>query len=157
MFITKIRKNKFEVIVVIIAFLISIIWSIYNLKNFDNNKINFKGNWYNQLIYADIGHNWSMADDFRKKLHDEEGFFESLPIYEKYFLPVIIVGYYYHIIDKEIYVSKPNEQKVIKIDNKKFGLLLIQIVFFYSSVIFLAFQLKKKIDPLLYKLIIFFL
>ena len=157
MFITKIRKNKFEVIVVIIAFLISIIWSIYNLKNFDNNKINFKGNWYNQLIYADIGHNWSMADDFRKKLHDGEGFFESLPIYEKYFLPVIIVGYYYHIIDKEIYVSKPNEQKVIKIDNKKFGLLLIQIVFFYSSVIFLAFQLKKKIDPLLYKLIIFFL
>ena len=117
MFITKIRKNKFEVIVVIIAFLISIIWSIYNLKNFDNNKINFKGNWYNQLIYADIGHNWSMADDFRKKLHDEEGFFESLPIYEKYFLPVIIVGYYYHIIDKAIYLSKPNEQKVIKIDN----------------------------------------
>ena len=157
MFITKIRKNKFEVVVICIAFLISIIWSLYNIKNFDNNKINFKGNWYNQLIYADIGHKWRKADDFRKKLNDGESFFEALPIYEKYFLPNIIVGYYYYIIDKEIYEKKPNGQRVIKVDNNKIGLLLAQIIFFYISVIFFASQLKKKVDPLLYKLIIFFL
>ena len=157
MLTTKIRKNKFEIIVISTAFLISIIWSIYNIKNFDNNKINFKGDWYNQLIYADIGANFSKADDFRKKLRNGESFFEALPIYEKYFLPNIIVGYYYYIVDKEIYENKPNDQRVIKVDNKKFGLLFIQIIFFYISVIFFASQLKKKIDPLLYKLIIFFL
>ena len=75
MLLTKIKKNKFEIIVISIAFLISISWSLYNLKNFDNNRINFKGNWYNQLIYADIGHNWSKADDFRKKLQKGEKFF----------------------------------------------------------------------------------
>ena len=90
MLLTKIRKNKFEIIVISIAFLISVIWSLYNLKNFDNNRINFKGNWYNQLIYADIGHNWSMADDFKKNLQKGESFFEALPTYEKYFLPVIM-------------------------------------------------------------------
>ena len=157
MLLTKIKKNKFEIIVISIAFLISISWSSFNLKNFDNNRINFKGNWYNQLIYADIGHNWSMADDFRKKLQKGESFFEALPTYEKYFLPVIIVGYYYHIIDKDIYENKPNGQKVIKVDNYKFGLLLLQIIFFYSSIIFFTKKFKEKLDPLLYKLIIFFL
>ena len=144
MLLTKVRKNKFEIIVISIAFLISVIWSLYNLKNFDNNRVNFKGNWYNQLIYADIGHNWSMADDFRKKLQKGESFFEALPTYEKYFLPVIIVGYYYHIIDKDIYENKPNGQKVIKVDNYKFGLLLLQIIFFYSSIIFFSKNLKKN-------------
>ena len=148
MLTTKIRKNKFEIIVISIAFIISIIWSLYNIKNFDNNKINFKGDWYNQLIYADIGANFSKADDFRKKLRNGQSFFEALPIYEKYFLPNIIVGYYYYIVDKEIYENKPNDQRVIKVDNKKFGLLFIQIIFFYISVIFFASQLKKKIDRL---------
>lgn len=152
-----IKKNKFEIAVLGIAFLISILWSSYNLKNFDNNKINFKGNWYNQLIYADTGHNWSMADDFRKKLQNGEGFFNALPPYGKYFLPVIIVGSYYHIIDKEIYEKKPNGQKVIKVGNYKFGLLIIQIIFFYLSVIFFSKELKKKINSLLHKTIIFFL
>ena len=78
MLLTKIKKNKFEIIVISIAFLISISWSSYNLKNFDNNRINFKGNWYNQLIYADIGHNWSMADDFRRSFKKEKVFLRLL-------------------------------------------------------------------------------
>ena len=156
MLLTKVRKNKFEIIVISIAFLISVIWSLYNLKNFDNNRVNFKGNWYNQLIYADIGHNWSKADDFRNKLQKGENFFEALPTYEKYFLPVIIVGSYYHLINEEIYENKPDGQKVIKVDNYKFGLLFLQIIFFYSSIILFATRSKKKLDPLYYRLIIFF-
>ena len=150
MLTTKIRKNKFEIIVISIAFIISIIWSLYNIKNFDNNKINFKGDWYNQLIYADIGANFSKADDFRKKLRNGESFFEALPIYEKYFLPNIIVGYYYYIVDKEIYENKPNDQRVIKVDNKKFGLLFIQIIFFYLFVIFFSMFRSKYNSVVLY-------
>ena len=85
MLLTKIKKNKFEIIVISIAFLISISWSSFNLKNFDNNRINFKGNWYNQLIYADIGHNWSMADDFRKKLQKGESFLKLCPLTKNIF------------------------------------------------------------------------
>ena len=74
----------------------------------------------------------------------EKSFFEALPTYEKYFLPVIIVGYYYHLINEEIYENKPNGQKVIKVDNYKFGLLLLQIIFFYSSIIFFSKKFKKN-------------
>ena len=78
-------------------------------------------------------------------------------LYEKYFLPVIIVGSYYHLINEEIYENKPDGQKVIKVDNYKFGLLFLQIIFFYSSIILFATRSKKKLDPLYYRLIIFFL
>ena len=150
MLLTKVRKNKFEIIVISIAFLISVIWSLYNLKNFDNNRVNFKGNWYNQLIYADIGHNWSKADDFRNKLQKGENFFEALPTYEKYFLPVIIVGSYYHLINEEIYENKPDGQKVIKVDNYKFGLLLYKLSFLLFNH-FILQRSKKKLDPLYYR------
>ena len=39
---------KFEQIVILIS-IISIIWGSYNLNKFDKIKLNFKGQYYNQL------------------------------------------------------------------------------------------------------------
>ena len=155
--INKIKKIKFELLVVLFAFFLSVLLALHNLKTFDNNKLNYKGNWYNQFIYVDTGHNWSDADDFRERLKNGKSFFNALPAYEKYFLPTITVGLYYYFIDKEIFVIKSNGQKVIKTGNYKFGYLFIQIIFFYLSILYFSKQLKKKVNRLLFKLIILFL
>jgi isoprenylcysteine carboxyl methyltransferase (ICMT) family protein YpbQ len=136
---------------------LSILLALHNLKTFDNNKLNYKGNWYNQFIYVDTGHNWSDAEDFRERLKNGKSFFNALPAYEKYFLPTITVGLYYYFIDKEIFEIKSNGQKVIKTGNYKFGYLFIQIIFFYLSILYFSQQLKKKVNKLLFKLIIIFL
>ena len=69
------QKNKFEYLLLIISILISLVWSVYNLKNFDKIKINFEGRFYNQLLYEDLESNWRSAETFRKKLKMEEKFF----------------------------------------------------------------------------------
>ena len=43
-----------------------------------------------------------------------------------FLLPSIIVGYYYHLIDKEIYEEKEDGQIVIKEQNFKFGLIFFK-------------------------------
>ena len=151
------KKNKFEYIVVSISVLLSFLWSIYSLNNFDKTKINFDGNWYNQLLYADLGRKWDEADEFKKKLDKGDGFFNAMPVYEKYLLPTIIVGYYYHLIDKDIFEKKDDGQKVIKIKNYKFGLLIFQIIIFYLSILLFAKEIKKKVNENIFKFIIIFL
>jgi hypothetical protein len=157
MFTHKIKKNKFELLLITIAFLISFAWADFNLKNFDNNKINFNGKWFNQIAYHDLDANWRAGDEFRNRLKNGENFFEALPLYEKWFLPAVIVGAYYFIIDEEIYELKNNGQKVIKTENSKFYLILFQIIFFYFSLIIFSKQLKKKVNNFLYKTILIFL
>ena len=155
--VENLKKNKFEYIVLLTAILLSFSWSIFNLNNFDKTKINHLGNWYNQLLNYDLKANWVAADKFKIKLDKNEGFFYSLPAYEKYFLPTVMVGYYYHLIDKDIFEIKDNGQKVIKVKNYKFNLLIFQIIFFYLSVLLFAQQLKKKINKNLYRLIVILL
>ena len=46
-----------------------------------------------------------------KKLSKGKNLWFSLPSYDRFFLPSVIVGYYYHLIDKEIYEFKRKRQK----------------------------------------------
>ena len=68
------------------------------------------------------------------------------------------MGLYYHIIDEEIYELKQNNQKVIKEKNYKFGIIVFQILIYYSSVLFFSNSLKKHISKNLHfdKSIVFF-
>jgi len=149
-------RVKFEYFFLIISILIGIFWSIYSLKSFDTIKINHDGRFYNQLTYHDLENNWREAENFRKKLKNGENFFEAIPSYGKYFLPVITLGSYYYIIDREILENNEN-YSVIKTKNFKLGFLLIQILFFYFSLSLFAKQIKKKVSDNLYKIIFIFL
>ena len=62
----ELKKNKFEFILILFGVLISILWSTYNLKNFDTYKVNYSGVSYNQLIYHDMHRSWKIADNFKK-------------------------------------------------------------------------------------------
>ena len=151
------KQNKFVTISISIALIINIAWSFYNLNKFDNIKVNFEGEYYNQLLYSDLGPTWIIADRFKKKLDNGESFFSSIPAYERFLLPSILVGYYYHLIDKEIFENKNENKKVIKEKNFKIFLLLFQILIYYSSVLLISNEIFKRFDYQKSKLIILFL
>lgn len=153
----RILNSKFELILIIFAFSISLFWASFNLNNFDNNKKNFYGNWYNQIAYHDIHAKWFIADNIRNDLKNGKSFFEAIPTYEKYFLPSVIAGTYYYVINQEMFIEKSNGQKVPKIDNYKFGLIFFQILLFYFSILIFSLILKKKVNTFIYKIILIFL
>ena len=139
-----IKKNKFEYFILTIAVLLSLIWGAFNLNKFDKVKTNFDQKYFNQLLYADLNSVWDGADKFRKNLEDGNGYLESVPKYERFLLPSIIVGTYYYLIDEEIYEKKGNDQRVIKENNFKFGLLILQILFYFLSLFFFFKRIKKN-------------
>ena len=149
------KKTKFLLIIFLILF--SFFWCNYNLNKFDNVKINADNEYYNQFLYGDLAATWSIANKFKKQLDADKNLFESIPPYERFFLPPIFVGLYYHIIDEEIYELKQNNQKVIKEKNYKFGIIVFQILIYYSSVLFFSNSLKKNVSKNLHLIILFFL
>ena len=71
-------------------------------------------------------------------------FFSSLPSYERYFLPAVIVGSYYVLIDKEIFDKDSSENKIL-LKNYKFGILIIQIFLYYFILFFISNLLEKNL------------
>ena len=65
MIINKFKNYRIDYIIIFIAVLLSIFWSLYNLKTFDKLKINYEGKFYNQLLYADLYATWSTADEVK--------------------------------------------------------------------------------------------
>ena len=136
MVIKNLKDNKFEYLIIFCAFLISILWAVYNLNKFDQHKVNFDGNYYNPLLYADLNSTWSTAEKIRNNLKKKQSFINSIPEYDRFFLPSILIGYYYHILDKDIYEKKGDNDFVIKKDNFKFGFLFLQITFYFITIFF---------------------
>lgn len=154
-----IQKNlfKIEIIIIFFSIILSFYFAISDLKKFDKIKVNFENESYNQLLYEDLGYTWQIADEFRKKLNSGKSFIESLPNYKHYFLPSIIVGYYYHLIDQDIFVEQLNNKDVIKVKNSKLPLLIFQIFIYYLSVFIFTKELKKKVKLPIYLPVLIFL
>ena len=102
-------KKKFEFFIILFSIIVSIIWSSYNLNKFDKIKINFDKQYYNQFLYEDLQATWFTANEFKKSLDSGNAFFESIPDYNRFLLSSIIVGYYYHVLDQDIYEKKEND------------------------------------------------
>lgn len=152
----KINKSFFSKLIAI-SLIINVTLSLYNINKFDNIKQNYNDKYFNQLLYADLGPTWIIADKFKKRLDNGDSFFNALPAYERFLLPSIIVGLYYHIINEEITETRENKQIVIKEDNYKIYLLLLQILFFYLSIILLSKEVFKKFSEFKSKIIILLL
>ena len=134
--------GKLELLIIIFGLILNLSIAQYSLNKFDKHVTNNSGETYNLIVGSDLIETWSIADNFRKKLSTEKNLWSSLPSYDR-FLSSIIVGYYYHLIDKEIYELNSSNEKVVKIKNYKFGILLIQIFLYYIA-IFIIFAIKKK-------------
>ncbi len=140
--------NKFflktELIIVLFGIILNIVVAQYNLNKFDKTYKNYEGKSYNQILGSDLIDCWTYSEEVRERLSEQKGFFASLPSYKTFLLPPIIVGTYYHIIDKEIYKTIETGEQVAKSNNYKFGLLLIQILLYYTSIYFFSIAIKDK-------------
>ena len=150
--------KKKELLIIIFGIILSIGIAKINLNKFDKiNEYTF-GVKYHPMIKSGNHGVWVTADKFRKKLSSGNGFFQSIPAYERFLLPAIFVGSYYYILDKEIFEKKKyKDKKIIKVKNYKFGILLIQILVYYSSIYFLTKKIKTIFNNNYHLIVLLFL
>ena len=148
---------KKEIIIIIFGILLNFLASHYNLNKYDKIIKNYEGTSYNQIHGSDLRNIWGYAENFREKISQTDNLFESLPHYERFYLPSILIGFYYYLIDKEIYETIDTGEKVVKENNYKFGLLLIQILLYYFCVYFFVEILKNKYQIKYHYILLIFL
>ena len=73
------------------------------------------------MIKNDVYTVWTTADEIRKDLNNGNDFFQSLPEFKREFLPSVIVGLYYHILDKEIFDLTNGEKIFISSDKANYN------------------------------------
>jgi len=137
--------NKIIITTLLIAIITNIFFSYQKIKSYDGFRENSIGNLEHYMIRSDIYHGWTRADEFKKNLEIKKSLYDSFPIYDRSFLPNVLIGLYYFIINQEIFDDTPinqNEKKV-KVDNNKIGFLVLQIIFFYLSLFYLSRKLKN--------------
>ena len=139
------RLNYFkkEYLVILLGLIISIFTSINHLSKYDKIYEPIEGPKYHQMIKNDVYTVWTTADEMRNDLNNGNDFFQSLPEFKREFLPSVIVGLYYHILDKEIF-DLTNGEKNIKENNLKLGILLIQTILYFLSVYFLFYTIQNN-------------
>ena len=137
---------KKEFIIILIGIIISFTIASKNLEKFDKIVNNSSGEPKHMMLTSDMRYVWKLAEKFRFHLSNGKSFFEALPIYDRAFLQPILVGYYYHIIDKKIIEKNDKGQIIIKTQNSKLGILVIQILIYYLSVYFFIIQFSKRFN-----------
>ena len=152
----KIKFFSIRNLLIFSGIIICYLSSIDTLKKYDRYEINNEGVLTHQIIRSDIQAAWNTAEEFRFKIENGENFFSSLPSYERYFLPAVIVGSYYVLIDKEIFDKDSSENKIL-LKNYKFGILIIQIFLYYFILFFISNLLEKKFGVKYSTLVILFL
>ena len=138
--------QKKEFLIIIIGIILSLILAIKNLENFDKIENNSIGKPKHLMITSDMRHVWELAEQLRSDLSEGKSFHQVLPIYDRAFLQPILVGLYYHILDEKIYENNEEQELVIRIQNFKLGILIIQIFIFYFAVYFFITQFSKRFN-----------
>ncbi len=137
---------KKGLLVILIGIITSLVIASKNLEKFDKIVENSVGKPKHMMLTSDMRHVWEVADKFRSNLSQGKSFTDSLPIYDRAFLQPILIGYYYYILDKEIYEKNQNNKFIIKTKNFKFWILFIQILLFYLAIIFFFTQYSKTFN-----------
>lgn len=135
--------KKREFIIVLLGMILSLTIASKNLEKFDKIVKNSVDEPRHMMLTSDMKHVWDVAEKFRLDLSQGKSFTDSLPIYDRAFLQPILIGYFYYILDKEIYEKNQNDKLIIKTKNFKFWILSIQIFSFYLAIYFFLTQYSK--------------
>ena len=147
-------KSKFIFITIFISIFFSILYANFNIKNYDKNIINENGASTHLLIKNDALRYFSHGYEIKQQLKNNVDYFETgRANFTKYLYPRII-ALYYLVFDYSLY--EDIEKKIISIGIHK-NFLYFQIIFYYLSVLFLYFQIRKNIDVKYLFFSIFFL
>jgi len=151
--ITK-KKINFSIIIILLSFILCLIYSNFNIKNYDKNILNSENFFQHQMIKNDAERYFSNGYEIKKQLNEKINYFDTKNNnFTKYLFPRII-SFYYLIFDYDLYEDSHEKKVKIGVHHK---FLIFQISLYYLSLIFLYFQLKKKIDSITLFLTIFFL
>tara|TARA_E500000178_G_C17001631_1_gene745962 strand:+ start:104 stop:1468 length:1365 start_codon:yes stop_codon:yes gene_type:complete len=130
------QSNKILIIIITLGLTFSILYSLFNLKNFDKNQ-DFNNH---LMIRGDISFIWQESHEFKEDLLRDHKIIGAGKEYIRTFLPSKILSIFYLIFDEKFY--QDYEKKVVSIGGK-FKFLFFQIIIFYSSLIFFYRNLAK--------------
>ena len=132
----KSKSNKTLITILLLGFVFSILYSLFNLKYFDKNQ-NLNSH---LMIRGDINLIWQESHQFKEDLVENHKIIGGGKEYTRTFLPSKILSIFYLIFDEEFY--QDYEKEIISIGGK-FKYLFFQIIVFYGSLIFFYKNLIK--------------
>ena len=141
------RSKRIIPLILVFGIIVNIIFSYNNINKYDNYRERSDGAIENHMIRSDILFGWKTAEKIRQNLQEKK-FFDAIPVNDRWFLPCILIGTYFYIIDEQIFEKdevNPGEKKIKK-NNGKLGFLIFQIILFYLSLFYLGKKLKKKFN-----------
>ena len=92
-------------LILILGIIVNVIISYNVLENYDSYRERSDGKYENHMIRSDILHGWISADNVRQNLKNKK-IFQALPINDRWYLPCILIGTYFYLIDEEIFENK---------------------------------------------------
>ena len=147
------NRTKIIAFIILVGFIYSVILSVINTKKYDNYRILENGNLEHSIIRTDVRQYWTSAYLFKKDFENGKGFFKSGEENQNIYLYPKFIALYFTIINENIKDSSGN----FVIDNFKFGIPIIQSIIYYSILILLAIEIKKKFSNRISLFIISFL
>ena len=137
-----IKTNK-VLLIILIGFLISIISSIYNIKNHDKNIISKDGTHYHKMIKYDVYRYLSHGHEIKNQITEGVNFFETGREHYTKYLPARLIALYYYFFDLNLFEDEDN-----KIVNEGIHLnyLIIQCLFYFICVTILYISISNRLS-----------
>ena len=123
--------NKRIYIVILTAFLLSLLTSFIFIKNFDKYEISTDEKENHAMIKGDIPDMWIDAQVVKNDLSNGKSYFESGKEIFRSYLPPRSFALYSYVFDYELFENW--EKKIISSDNKKIYFLFLQSIFYFFS------------------------
>ena len=136
-------KNKLNLSIILISFFLSLLYSEYNLKNFDKIIYLENGAVSHQMIKSDPYRYLNDGYGVAKELREGTPFLKTGPENYTKYLPAKIAAIYYYLFNYQLFENE--EKKIIKSGIHNFY-LYIQCFFYFISVFFFSYILRKKIN-----------
>jgi|TARA_Y100000389_G_C17466942_1_gene526521 hypothetical protein len=149
-------KNYSVYLIIFFGFFYSCFVGLKYIEKYDVYEVK-AGQVSNPYFFAKEGgtpNYWFEASDIKDDLK-KKNYFETGNKYEFKYLPPRVVYLYYELINENIkFFYKSTNQYVLKKDNKKSGLIVLQIILYFLSILFLYKKLINKIFENNYLLIL---
>ena len=136
-------KKKRIFLIILIGFLVSIISSIYNIKNYDENEISKDGIHYHKMIKFDVYRYLSHGNEIKNQIKEGVNFFETGREHYTKYLPPRLIALYYYIFDLNLFEDEKN--KIVNV-GIHLNYLIFQCLFYFICVTILYFSLSNRLN-----------
>ncbi len=132
-------KNKIPYILIFVGLIYSVSISIFNTLKYDAYRVNSVGTETHSIIRTDVSQYWRSAHEFKTDLENGTDLFKAGGENRAIYLYPKIIGSYFMVIGQQIM----DEKNMFVLNNYKFGIPILQSIFYYSLLTLLYFKLKN--------------